>query len=328
VAETVQAATEPVTTLTTPVAETVQAATEPVTQTVTTLTTPLSDTLQATTEPVTALTTPLTDTVQAATEPVTDLLGTTTTPIAGPIAEGVDAGAAPIAQTVDSVGPLAPIVPLTGHETAVGSIDPSVVLVPPPDLVPIPGTETTLTPFPDLLTPVAGSNTLKTLPTASLVSNPPFHGGIVDDLLAGTDAAADLLPIAAAVGVATVTVVSIARGVLTPSAAVMFTNVRLLPCVVDAAVERTGVAASDAVSRLGSAAATASRRAEAGIVGAVVEPIREGFDQAVSRPVSKSGEGLRDGRLLAQIGIVLGTIYVAFLTLWFWATRLRWNARA
>ena len=31
---------------------------------------------------------------------------------------------------------------------------------------------------------------------------------------------------------------------------------------------------------------------------------------------------------MAQIGIVLGTIYMAFLTIWFWATRVRWSARA
>jgi hypothetical protein len=31
--------------------------------------------------------------------------------------------------------------------------------------------------------------------------------------------------------------------------------------------------------------------------------------------------------LLARIGIVLGTIYLAFLTLWFWLTRVRWNVR-
>ena len=28
-----------------------------------------------------------------------------------------------------------------------------------------------------------------------------------------------------------------------------------------------------------------------------------------------------------QIGIVLGTVYVAFLTVWFWATRVRLKPR-
>ena len=34
-----------------------------------------------------------------------------------------------------------------------------------------------------------------------------------------------------------------------------------------------------------------------------------------------------DGDLLLKLGVVLGTVYVAFLTVWFWATRLRWNPR-
>jgi len=41
----------------------------------------------------------------------------------------------------------------------------------------------------------------------------------------------------------------------------------------------------------------------------------------------EDGDGLRDSRLLAQLGIVLGMVYLAFLTVWFWATRLRWNPR-
>ena len=29
-----------------------------------------------------------------------------------------------------------------------------------------------------------------------------------------------------------------------------------------------------------------------------------------------------------QVGMVLGTVYLAFLTVWFWATRLRWSPRS
>jgi hypothetical protein len=34
-----------------------------------------------------------------------------------------------------------------------------------------------------------------------------------------------------------------------------------------------------------------------------------------------------DSRLVMQIGMLLGVVYLAFLTVWFWATRLRWNPR-
>jgi hypothetical protein len=37
---------------------------------------------------------------------------------------------------------------------------------------------------------------------------------------------------------------------------------------------------------------------------------------------SSSGQ-YQDGELMLQIGIVLGLAYLAFLTIWFWATRLR-----
>jgi hypothetical protein len=37
----------------------------------------------------------------------------------------------------------------------------------------------------------------------------------------------------------------------------------------------------------------------------------------------RDGETARDGRLLMQMGMLLGMVYVAFLTAWFWATRLR-----
>ncbi|MGH2922233.1 MAG: hypothetical protein ACRDKU_09225 [Gaiellaceae bacterium] len=34
-------------------------------------------------------------------------------------------------------------------------------------------------------------------------------------------------------------------------------------------------------------------------------------------------ENLRDTRLLLKIGLLLGMAYLVFLTLWFWATRVR-----
>jgi len=40
--------------------------------------------------------------------------------------------------------------------------------------------------------------------------------------------------------------------------------------------------------------------------------------------VVTDGDGrsaLRDARLMTQIGMVFGLVYVGFLTIWFWATR-------
>ena len=144
---------------------------------------------------------------------------------------------------------------------------------------------------------------------------------------------AGALPFAAALGIASLTAVSIARGACSPGAAVMFTNVRLVPCLVGSAVERSAMVGSQAVSRLGSngmtaAQATAGKRvAVPAIVGTIIDPIRDGFERAVARPGAEDAERLRDARLLMQLGIVLGTIYLAFLTVWFWATRVRLKPR-
>lgn len=37
----------------------------------------------------------------------------------------------------------------------------------------------------------------------------------------------------------------------------------------------------------------------------------------------RDGEAARDGRLVMQMGMLLGMVYLAFLTAWVWATRLR-----
>jgi hypothetical protein len=50
--------------------------------------------------------------------------------------------------------------------------------------------------------------------------------------------------------------------------------------------------------------------------------------QATGRVGQEADEAVRDGRLIAQLGLALGFVYLAFLTVWFWATRLRWQARA
>ena len=120
-------------------------------------------------------------------------------------------------------------------------------------------------------------------------------------------------------------------GVCSPGAAVMFTNVRLVPCLVGSAVERSAMVGTQAVSRFGTGdrgeGDNRKRAAVPVIVGTIVDPIRDGFERVVARGRAEDAEGLRDARLLMQLGIVLGTVYIAFLTVWFWATRVRLKPR-
>jgi type VI protein secretion system component VasK len=114
--------------------------------------------------------------------------------------------------------------------------------------------------------------------------------------------------------------------VCSPSTSLLFTNVRLLPCYVNATVQQTTATASSVVSRLGGEATAVPR--DTGHDESIIGTIKEAFERTVERPrIAVTDDGWSDRRLLAQIGIVLGTVYLAFLTVWFWATRLRWNPR-
>ena len=357
VAETVETVTEPVaeavSTVTTPVAETVETVTEPLAETVATVTTPVAETVEAVTEPVAeavaTVTTPVAETVETVTEPVAEAVATVTTPVAEtveavtePVAEAVQATVDPVDETVATIttpsgavegasetgvlATLVPDVPVAVPETVVGTVQPTVAM-PPPDLVPVQGPDVVAGHTGDLLPPATETSSL-VVPDELISSDTPFLGDLLDGILTDAGAVAGVLPVAAAVGVSAVAAVSIARGVFSPSAPVMFTNVRLLPCVAASSIERTSVAAVEAVSKLGSSG-SASVRSVPRVADAIIDPFRDGFDRAVRGSVlADDPESLRDGRLMAQIGIVLGTIYMAFLTVWFWATRVRWNPRA
>ena len=84
------------------------------------------------------------------------------------------------------------------------------------------------------------------------------------------------------------------------------------------------------IVRGGSAAASTTAKGWADDLaaefGKAIDAYREGFAKATSRvPV---GEDENDRRLLAQLGMTLGVVYLIFLTLWMWATRLRWKPNA
>jgi hypothetical protein len=125
----------------------------------------------------------------------------------------------------------------------------------------------------------------------------------------------------------------------------VFTNVRLLPCVVKESLARHVemlTAATTAGGGPGPAGAYAASLAPAsGTRGASAEgasgaaervrdaferalgSFRDGFEQAIAGERQDVGDDLRDSRLMLQIGMLLGFVYVGFLSIWFWATRLR-----
>jgi hypothetical protein len=190
----------------------------------------------------------------------------------------------------------------------------------------------------------------------------PGHGVLPDaamaDPLSPTDSA-----LAAIADVAPDVRVLVSAAVLTMAAAAMvgprtsgsgadmsmvFRNVRLLPCVVKESLARhvemlTALAGADG----GSAAAVVPRApvgpgsSAAGTLGASAEgssgpaahvrdaleqalgSFRDGFAQVIADEQHDVGEGLRDSRLMLQVGMLLGFVYVGFLSVWFWATRLR-----
>ena len=137
---------------------------------------------------------------------------------------------------------------------------------------------------------------------------------------------------------------------------VAFTNVRLLPCLVKASLERHIDALNLILARSGGAAAPGVATAAgpgdpAGSAGAAVgglpdrprahttavvvdlipklmDPVREGFDRVVRDAADEASDGLTDSRLMTQIGMLFGFVYLGFLTVWFWATRVRGSLRS
>jgi hypothetical protein len=139
------------------------------------------------------------------------------------------------------------------------------------------------------------------------------------------------MQIAGAAGLVAAGSLAIARGVSSPTTPITITNLRLLPTILNATIRTSGEAivnlprvvgsGGSGVRSVGGAVADVTRPVTP-IAERVTDPIREGFER-VRRAPGEYANG--DGRLLMQVGVVLGTIYAAFLTIWFWATRVRWN---
>jgi hypothetical protein len=126
----------------------------------------------------------------------------------------------------------------------------------------------------------------------------------------------------------------------------VFTNVRLLPCVVKESLARhvemlTAATAAHggsgaAAGVLGSSSGTPPVSAEgtssrAGHVRdafqSALQSFHDGFEQAIVDEREDVGEAFRDSRLMMQIGMLLGFVYLGFLSIWFWATRVRGSSR-
>jgi hypothetical protein len=144
--------------------------------------------------------------------------------------------------------------------------------------------------------------------------------------------------VAISAGVVMLARVAFAVRASAPSAALsaqfFLANARLIPAYcggLQETVNRQVSAAAAGAARLGEASGV---RASAVKVTAAADDykqaIRDGFLRGAGQPGTGIGtrdDGASDTRLLMQLGMLLGTVYLAFLTVWFWATRLRWNPR-
>ena len=160
-----------------------------------------------------------------------------------------------------------------------------------------------------------------------LLGGLPFHSpGVIpggDEVLIATAAAITVASVAIAVRPSTVA-----------TAEFFLANVRQIPAVcggVREGVNRQISAAAAGSAHLVGLAAGAPDRAAAALDD-VSKAVRDGFSRglegaALGGDTDATDDGERDIRLLMQIGMLLGAVYVAFLTVWFWATRLRWSPR-
>ena len=119
----------------------------------------------------------------------------------------------------------------------------------------------------------------------------------------------------------------------------MFTNVRLLPCLIRDSVQNTIAPLVSALPGSGAAAPAAAlsvpqgavkggsgrtpERPGLGGVSGLTQSFRDGFEDALRGGNREIGDALGDSRLMIQLGMALGFLYAAFLSVWFWATRLR-----
>jgi hypothetical protein len=323
--------------LTTSVNETVEGLPPAVNETVEGLTTSVNETVEGVTtsvnETVEAVTTSVNETVEGVATAVADrteglnaLIGEPADPVVtGPVdtvAETTSAVEEAVSPVVQPGGPPSPVT-----DGVTQPADEIIKVVDVPGVGPFAGPEeSALVPVPDFDMAGTGEAATANLPPSIELGAFPVPNIPLDDLAAA-------LPVVGAIGIATVGAAAIARGACSPAGSVVFTNVRLIPCFAEDTVRRitTTVAGSALSGTTGSSASAAVTSRASGLgFGFGLEfgqKIREGFDRVVQPAVDDEGETLTDSRLLMQLGMLLGMAYLAFLTVWFWATRIRWNPR-
>jgi hypothetical protein len=115
-----------------------------------------------------------------------------------------------------------------------------------------------------------------------------------------------------------------ATGCLSSVRLVTFTNVQLIRCGLASPIMRMASASAAAVSQVVGSAGATPVRARVGGVRGVIRTLRD----VISGPKAAVQRSLGgDGALMMRIGKLLGLLYAGFLTVWFWATRLRWNGK-
>jgi hypothetical protein len=113
------------------------------------------------------------------------------------------------------------------------------------------------------------------------------------------------------------------------------TNVRLLPCVLKASLERHVSMLVVAVGANGGSLQAGGSQFETGRVLGVFDDafgslrdgfgsLRDGFGRVILDARDEAEEGTGDNRLMIALAILLGLVQLAFLSVWLWLTRARY----
>ena len=63
------------------------------------------------------------------------------------------------------------------------------------------------------------------------------------------------------------------------------------------------------------------------VIESLGDAFHDGFMRGAGRLTDVTSDSEHDAWLLRQLGMTLGLVYAAFLCVWFWATRVRWQVR-
>jgi hypothetical protein len=284
---------------------------------------------------------------QAGAVPLSDALaGTTGSVLAGPVeaVESATGGAVPLSDAV--AGTTGVVEPVTGGALQL----PDVLVGPAVAVEPVVGSAA---PPPDVFSGGV-SQPAEALggPAASLAQTAPEAAPFTDATSASgseapwaapLEALAGLPPevVALSAGLATVAGLALMRTpgpVVAPLATARFflANAPALPlrCAVGGGVRRFSSAALPAGFGHGgqSCPATGSLAGVGGVAGTAATGVdelgrafRDGFLRGAGRAVTGDDES---GGLMLQIGMLVGTVFLAVLTVWMWAARQRWTPQS